>query len=116
MSNFIYDDQYKTQVARINGILLCCQEVKDGYEQKAVELATAHKDRLTSLGEFISKEISPIYGEMCLENLIRALGTPVIDLDRNLISYLKTSLDHEHIIEVEFSGLFDQFFRVSVDG
>lgn len=116
MSIFKYDNQYKTQVAKVDGILLCCQEVKDGCEQKAIELAAAYKSRLMPLAEFILKETSLLYGKMKPEDLMRSLGTPMIDLDRHIVSYLEPSLDHEHIIEVEFGGLFDRFFRVSVDG
>lgn len=116
MSIFKYDNQYKTEVARIEGVLLCCQEVKDGCEQRAKELVSAYKARLIPLAEFIHKEISPLYGEMEPEVLMNSLGTPMIDLDRYLVSNLEPLLDHEHIIEVEFGGLFDRFFRVSIDG
>lgn len=116
MSIFKYNNQYKTQVARIDGILLCCQEVTDGCEQSAKDLTAAYQARVIPLAEFILKELSPLYGEMRPEDLIRSLGTPMIDLDSCLVSYLDSSLDGEHIIEVEFGGLFDRFYRVSMDG
>lgn len=116
MSIFKYNNQYKAEVARIDGILLCCQEVTDGCEQSAKDLTAAYEARVIPLAEFILKKLSPLYGEMRPEDLISSLGTPMIDLDRHIVSYLDPSLDHEHIIEVEFGGLFDRFFRVSVDG
>ena len=44
------------------------------------------------------------------------LGTPTIDLDRNLVSYLEPTLDEEHVIEVEFGGIFERSYRISMDG
>ena len=116
MGIFQYNTQYKAQVAKIDGILLCCQEAGEGYEQKAREFTIAYKNQLIPLAEFILEEIFPICERMELKDLINALGTPMIDLDRNLISYLEPSLDGGHIIEVVFGGLLDCFFRVSVDG
>ena len=84
--------------------------------QKLMAFYCVVKSRLIPLAEFILKETSLLYGKMKPEDLMRSLGTPMIDLDRHIISYLEPSLDHEHIIEVEFGGLFDRFFRVSVDG
>ena len=78
MSIFKYDNQYKTQVAKVDGILLCCQEVKNGCEQKAIELAAAYKSRLMPLAEFILKETSLLYGKMKPEDLMRSLGIPMI--------------------------------------
>ncbi|MGO5024511.1 hypothetical protein ACTQ4E_15745 [Lawsonibacter sp. LCP25S3_G6] len=43
-------------------------------------------------------------------------GQAVSGYYRRLVSYLDSSLDGEHIIEVEFGGLFDRFYRVSMDG
>lgn len=116
MSVFKYEDQYRAYITRIDDVLVCCREVQTDYGQKAQEYVKAYKERLQSLSEYIYEEISPIYGEMPLGDLMCALGTPMIDMDRGIISYLATSLDSEHIIEVEFGGILDKFFRVSVDG
>ena len=59
------------------------------------------------LAKFILKELSLFYGEMQPEDLIRSLGTPIIDLDRHLVSDLDPSLDGEYIIKVDFRGLFN---------
>lgn len=116
MSIFSYDDQYRAQIAKMDDIVLCCQEVRDGYERKARMYADAYKNRLSALAEFILKELPPIYGNMGLNELIDALGTPTIDLDRSLVSYFEATLDGDHMIEVEFGGLFERFYRVSMDG
>ena len=44
------------------------------------------------------------------------LGTPMIDLDREVITYLEQSLDDIHIIDVEYGGLLDEFYEVAIDG
>ena len=45
-----------------------------------------------------------------------ALGTPLIDLDREVVTYLEQTLDDIHIIDVEYGGLLNEFYEVAIDG
>lgn len=51
-----------------------------------------------------------------VEIIRNSLGNPLIDLDNNRLSYLEQSLDDIHIIDVEFDGIFENFYEVSIDG
>ncbi len=51
-----------------------------------------------------------------VEIIRNSLGNPLIDLDNNRLSYLEQTLDDIHIIDVEFDGIFENFYEVSIDG
>lgn len=40
----------------------------------------------------------------------------MINLDNNRLSYLEQTLDDIHIIDVEFDGIFEKLYYVSIDG
>lgn len=119
MVEFTYRDDYEYFVADVDGVLLCCDEVLEGYDRKALALAAAYKERLPEIAAFMLDEVCQMYGEMSAQELIAALGTPLITIhgtDGNVISYLEHTLDDCHIIDVEFSGLFEQFDYISFNG
>ena len=51
-----------------------------------------------------------------VEIIRNSLGNPLIDLDNNRLSYLEQTLDDIHIIDVEFDGIFENFYEASIDG
>ncbi len=51
-----------------------------------------------------------------VEIIRNSLGNPLIALDNNRLSYLEQTLDDIHIIDVEFDGIFENFYEVSIDG
>ena len=119
MVEFTYRDDYGYFVAEVDGVLLCCDEVQEGYNRKALEFAAAYKQKLPDIAAFMLDEVCLMYGEMSVQELIDALGTPLISIhgtDGDVISYLEHTLDDYHIIDVEFSGLFEQFDYISFNG
>lgn len=116
MSMFKYNDKHKALIAEINGVRFCCEEEKDSYASQAQELAEVYQDRIPEIVAFILDEVCSMFGEVSEEKLTNALGTPMIDLDREVISYLEQSLDDIHIIDVEYGGVLDEFYEVAIDG
>jgi hypothetical protein len=45
-----------------------------------------------------------------------SLGKPTIDLDMCRLSYIEHTLDDVHIIDVEFSGVFEKLLCSAIDG
>lgn len=116
MSIFKYNERYKAYVAELNGVRFCCMEEKEGYERQAQMLADAYEEKIHDIISFIIDEVCSMFGDVTKDELTDALGTPLIDLDREVISYLEQSLDDVHIIDVEFSGLLDEFYEIVIDG
>lgn len=101
---------------QLNGVLFECEEVEAGYEESAKCLADNYEAKLTKIAEFMLPDLTQIYGDMSSETLINALGMPLINLDRETLTYLEHTLDDEHIIELEFNGILEEFFYLSIDG
>lgn len=57
-----------------------------------------------------------MFGDISEDDLAEALGTPLIDLDREVVTYLEQTLDDIHIIDVEYGGLLNEFYEVAIDG
>ncbi len=116
MSMFKYDDKYKALIAEINGVRFCCEEEKDSYASQAQELAHVYENKMPEIVAFIFDEVCSMFGKVSEEELTNALGTPMIDLDRGVITYLEHSLDDIHIIDIEYGGVLDEFYEVAIDG
>lgn len=116
MALFEFDEKQKGYIAEIDSMRFYCEELKPEYEILAKELADSYEEKLPEIIEFMLPEIQEIFGDVSEEELMEAIGIPQIDLDREIISYLEQTLDDIHIIDVEFSGIFDEFFEVKIDG
>ena len=61
-------------------------------------------------------DIKEMFGINDVDVIKKSLGNAIIDLDNNRLSYPKQTLDDVHIIDVEFDGVFEKFYYVSIDG
>ena len=113
---FAYNEEHKGYVVEINSIKFLCDEVSEELEEQAKELAECYEDKLPELIDFMLPELQDVFGELSAEEVADSLGTPLVDLDREVISYLEQTLDDMHIIDIEYGGMFDEFYEVVIDG
>ena len=73
-------------------------------------------DQIYQIVEYIADEVRSTFGYMSRDEIAEGLGVPTVNLDTDMISYLEQTLDDCHIIDVEFGGLFDEFYSMSIDG
>ena len=116
MKLFNFDEEERAYTAEIDSVRFICEEVKDGYEETAREIAEVYEDKLPELANFIASDVEDIFDDLTPDDIMDALGTPLIDLDRETVTYLDHTLDDMHIIEVEYEGILDDLLGVSVDG
>ena len=116
MEIFKFNEKEQYYTARIDSVEFICEEVQEGYEETAREIAEVYEDKLPELAEFILDDVGDIFGDITVQEVMDALGTPQIDLDRETVTYLDHRLDDIHIIEVEYEGILDDLLGVSVDG
>lgn len=116
MSLFLFDEDQNVYSAKIDGVELVCEEATPEFEKAAPVLAQAYKDKLPEIVAFMMDDITDIFGDMTEDQLTDALGVPQIDLDREVITYFEHTLDDSHVIDVEYGGLLDEFYEVSIDG
>lgn len=103
--------------AKIDRLLFVCDEVKDGYEMLAGNLARAYRSRLEAIGKFLLEEgVEEVFGEMHTAKIVRSLGKPVVNLDKYTLTYAEHSFDDYSIITIEFAGLFEEFSYLFIDG
>lgn len=116
MALFTFSEEEQAYTARIDSVEFICEEVQEGYEETAREIAEVYEDKLPELAEFILADIGDIFGDITVQELAEALGTPQIDLDRETVTYLDHTLDDTHIIDVEYEGILEELLEVSING
>lgn len=116
MSLFIHDEEENVYTAKIDGVEFVCEETTPEFEKDAPALAQAYREKLPQIAAFLMDDVTEMFGDISEEELTDALGTPQVDLDREVITYLEHTLDDSHIIEVEYGGLFEEFYEVTIDG
>lgn len=115
-SVFIFDEGNDVYSAKINGVHFTCEKIFDHYDQIAYDLANAYEKKLPMIINFISPDIKAMFDVEDKDIIKQSLGTPLIDLDRFVLSYLEHTFDHIHIIDVEFDGVFEKLLYSSIDG
>lgn len=110
-------NQYGEYEAEINGVRFVCSTVQEEYGKVAADIAAIYEKRTKDIVSFMQEEgISAVYGELTHEELIQALGQATINLDNESIHYFNHTLDDDHIIGLEYSGVLDRFFYFTIDG
>ena len=113
---FEYSEKDNAYIAVIDSVKFCCEKIENGYEDIMMQLVNLYKEKLPDIIDFMMDDLQRTFGTVTVEEVINALGMPMIDLDRNIISYLEHTLDDIHIIDVEFSGQFEEFYETIIDG
>lgn len=115
-SIFTFDEKDKQHKALINNITFVCDEIEPEYEQHAKDLANNYDKKILDIIKYMLSDIEEMFGINDVENIKNSLGNALIDLDNNRLSYLEQTLDDMHIIDMEFDGIFEKFYYVSIDG
>ena len=115
-SIFTFDEKNKQYKAIINNITFVCKEIKAEYEQYAKDLANNYDKKILDIIQYMLSDIEEMFGINDVEIIKNSLGKSLIDLDNNRLSYLEQTLDDMHIIDVEFDGIFEKFYDISIDG
>lgn len=116
MEKFKYNDEYDNYVIKMDGVLVCCQEPDMESVEKADIIVKKYYQEIDKIMDFVRDNICDMFENSKMDDLQKLLGEPVIDLDAGTISYYEQKLDNFHIIQVEFGGVIDKLYRVSVDG
>ena len=115
-SIFSSDEKNRQYKAIINNITFVCEEIKSEYEQYAKDLANNYDKKLLDIIQYMLSDIEEMFGINDIEIIKNSLGNALIDLDNNRLSYIEQTVDGMHIIDVEFDGIFEKFYYVSIDG
>lgn len=116
---FVYDEKNQCFSMETDCILFSCETLNPIFEAAASQLEKEYGNRLPSIAEYIvsNAEFQEIYGELSGEEFLEMLEEMTIpwvflkDNDRRTIAYC----DADYVIEVAFSGNFEQFCDISID-
>lgn len=113
---FSYSDKYKMYIVENNGIFFGTEiPEKEKYKQVKI-ISEKYYMNQEMICAIVFDEVKDRFKGVSREGIPFLLGTPLIDLDRQIISYLDHMLDEAHIIEVEFGGFLEKVYQVNVDG
>ena len=117
---FVYNDKFRQNIREINGIVFGCENIKPEYDSIAEHLASIYPEKLPSIVEVMLPELIEFYGDeiedITIDEAIKRLGKPLIDLDLDLINFYDHTFDSVHIISVEYRDDFEDISGFSVDG
>lgn len=113
---FTYDKETEMYIYKINDIIFECEEVLDEYEELSLEMSKKYNEKLDDIIEFMMERLTDMYGDISREKVKESLGTPLINLDNFIITYINQTLDFIHIFDIEFGGIFDEFYEFSING
>lgn len=84
------------------------------------ELVRLHSDNLAKIAMACkeSDTFKYCYPLEEIEGIINKLGKPIFRRMGNTtrLTYTRHRLDEEHIIDIEFEGLYDDIFEIGIDG
>ena len=97
---------------------------KDDFTQEEIDftnkLINLYEKNLPkiALGCVNSDTFKYCFPEETVESIIPKLGKPIFRRMRNttLLTYTEHTIDNDHILDIEFEGLYEDIFDVGIDG
>ena len=79
------------------------------YSKNLIKIAKACKE---------SETFKYCYPEENIESIIHKLGKPIFQRRgiTTLLTYAEHTLDADHLLDIEFEGLYDDIFDIGIDG
>lgn len=86
----------------------------------AYAVVKAYPQKVDAIAEFLADDdgIKMFYDDISMNEIITKLHEPEIIIDETggVLSYCNHELDEDHIIDLEFGGILESFYYVSIDG
>ena len=107
--------------AEVSGIKIRINDsaMSDENVQLAANIIQAYPHRVTAIADHILQDewIAAAY-KLSKDEIIQKLHLPVIRIDKFgcMLSYCENEIDFDHILDIEFSGVLENFYQVGMDG
>ena len=92
----------------------------EGGTEKELAVAIIYKEKVNAIAEYISQDemIRAFFGNLSKEDVIAGLNEPIVRIigDGGILTYCNHSFDDIHLIDLEFGGILECFYEVSIDG
>ena len=114
----IYDEQLRQYTISYEGIQFCWDEKPtDANLDTAKLLAVNYHKNIDTIVTFIYNEISDWYGTITIEEVKRRIGTPIIEPERDAVTYCEQTFDDTHIFSFTlWDDEFKDLHYFAIDG
>lgn len=114
----IFDQSLQAYVHEVDNVLVAWEEKPSGsFETKAQLLAANyHKNRFRIL-TFILPHLQEFYGYLTDEEATEKLGKPIIEPERQTVTFCDQTFDDIHIFSFDYQGqAFESLENFAIDG
>ena len=119
MTNHVkYDEQLRQYTLYYEGIQFCWDEVPTDVNVEIAKLLAAnyHKN-IDIIAIFIYNEIRDWYGDVTIDEVRTRIGMPIIEPDRDAVTYCEQTFDDTHIFSFTFrDDEFKDLHYFAIDG
>jgi len=117
-NGIIYDEQLKQYTFSYEGIQFCWDEVPtDANVETAKLLAVNYHKNIDAIVTFIYNEIRDWYGDVTIDDVKIRIGMPIIEPDRDAVTYCEQTFDDTHIFSFTFwDDEFKDLHYFAIDG
>lgn len=117
-NDICYDEESGTyRIEKENIIFSFDDKPADDYKNKTDKYVKAYEKQLTSIAEFMMSDITEMYGDVSIEEILQKLGKPIINYMNGTVTYCEQLFDDIHIFMFEFlDNEFKELQYFSIDG
>ena len=118
INEIIYDKQLRQYTFTYESIQFCWDEKPtDANVDTAKFLATNYHKNIDSIVTFIHNEILDWYGDVTIDEVKTRIGMPIIEPERDAVTYCDQTFDDTHIFSFTFwDDEFTDLHYFAIDG
>ena len=95
-------------------------QLTEGGTDEELAVVNIYKERVSIIAEYLAKDeiIRTFFGNLSKDDIAVGLNEPSVRIigDGGVLTYCNHSFDDIHIIDLEFGGILENFYQVSIDG
>ena len=118
INEIIYDERLRQYTFTYEGIQFCWVEKPTDANVDTVKLlATNYHKNIDFIVTFIHNEIQDYYGDVTIDEVKTRIGTPIIEPERDAVTYCEQTFDDTHIFSFTFwDNEFKDLHYFAIDG
>lgn len=122
-SDFTFNDKDQIYQAEINGMEVDINDknMSDETIGFAAQIAQAYPGKLDEIAKYLSQDedMRIFFGDLSKEEIIAGLNMPILRVfkgENGQLTYCNHVFDDIHVIDLEFSGVLEEFSYITIDG
>ena len=115
----IFDQSLQAYIHEVDDVLVAWEEKPSGNFEMEAQLLAAnyHKNRSRILAFILPPFYKKFYGYLTDEELLKKLGKPIIEPERQTVTFCDQTFDDIHIFSFDYQGqAFESLENFAIDG